>query len=118
MGQNPNVAFPITGWLALPVLLFGWRRLRRASSAAADMLAAITAVGLIFAVYSPPDWTALPRYFAPYLPAALIVLWSGVEEAARLIIAALGDACEPDNSRGPTARGRSADGLRRPLAAG
>ena len=70
MGQNTNVAFPITGWLVLPVLLLGWRRLRRASSPAADMLAAITAVGLIFATYSPQDWSALPRYFAPYLPAA------------------------------------------------
>ena len=77
MGQNSNVAFPITGWLAIPVLLLGYRRLRRASPAAADMLAAICGAGLMFAVYSPPDWTALPRYFAPYLPAALIFLWAG-----------------------------------------
>jgi hypothetical protein len=89
MGQNSNVAFPITGWLALPVLLLGCRRLRRASPAAADMLAATTAVGLIFAIYGPPDWTALPRYFAPYLPAALIVLWVGVEETAFFTIVGL-----------------------------
>jgi hypothetical protein len=89
MGQNTNVAFPITGWLVLPVLLLGWRRLRRASPAAADMLATTTTVGLIFAMYSPADWTALPRYFAPYLPAALIVLWSGVEEAAALAVVGL-----------------------------
>ena len=41
------------------------------------MLAAVCSTGLMFAVYSPPDWTALPRYFAPYLPAALILLWAG-----------------------------------------
>ena len=97
MGQNTNVAFPITGWLVLPVLLLGWRRLRRASSAAADMLAAITVVGLIFAIYSPPDWSALPRYFAPYLPAALMLLWSGLEEAAAWAVVALE---QRDSSRG------------------
>ncbi len=98
MGQNTNVAFPITGWLVLPVLLLGWRRLGRASSAGADMLAAITAVGLIFAIYSPQDWSALPRYFAPYLPAALMLLWSGLEEAVAWAAVALGN--------GSTARAR------------
>jgi hypothetical protein len=89
MGRNTNVAFPITGWLVLPVLLLGWRRLRRASPAAADMLAATTAVGLIFAIYSPADWSDLPRYFSPYLPAAIIVLWSGLEEATAWAVVAL-----------------------------
>jgi hypothetical protein len=84
MGRNTNVAFPVTGWLAIPVLWLGYRRLRRARAAAADMLAAIAGTGLLFAVYSPPDWTALPRYFAPYLPAALMLLWAGVLEAATL----------------------------------
>lgn len=86
MGQNTNVAFPITGWLALPVLLLGYRRLRRAAPAAADMLAAICGAGLVLAVYSPPDWTLLPRYFAPYLPAALILLWAGLGEAIQLLL--------------------------------
>jgi hypothetical protein len=42
------------------------------------MLLAICVSGIIFAVYSPSDWTASPRYFAPYLPAALILLWAGL----------------------------------------
>jgi hypothetical protein len=85
MGRNANVAFPITGWLAIPVLVLGYLRLRRAAPAAAGMLAAICGAGLVFAIYSPPDWTNLPRYFAPYLPAALILLWAGVGKAiARL----------------------------------
>jgi arabinofuranosyltransferase len=85
MGRNTNIAFPITGWLAVPVLLLGYRRLRTTSAAVADMLAAVCGVGLLFAIYSPPDWTALPRYFAPYLPAALVLLWSGVVELACLL---------------------------------
>jgi len=86
MGRNPNVAFPVTGWLALPVLLLGYRRLVRAAPPAADMLAAICAAGLLFAVYSPPDWSEQPRYFAPYLPAALMMLWAGVNEAIPLLL--------------------------------
>ena len=78
MGQNTNVAFPITGWLAIPLLLLGYVRLRRSTRAAADMLAAVSATGLILAVYSSPDWTGLPRYFAPYLPAAPILFWAGL----------------------------------------
>jgi hypothetical protein len=85
MGQNWNVAFPITGWLALPVLGLGYARLRRRAAAAADMLAAIGGVGLLFALYSPPDWTNTARPFAPYLPAALLLLWAGVGEAMRLL---------------------------------
>jgi hypothetical protein len=85
MGQNSNVAFPITGWLALPVLGLGYVRLRRRVAAAADMLAAIAGVGLCFAIYSPPDWTNMARHFAPYLPAAILLLWAGVGEAIRLL---------------------------------
>lgn len=82
MGQNTNVGFPITGWLAIPVLAWGWLRLRQA-----DMLAAVCAVGLAFAVYSPTDWTAMPRYFAPYLPAALLLLWAGTTKiTSRLFV--------------------------------
>jgi hypothetical protein len=87
MGQNTNVAFPITGWLSIPLLLLGYLRLRKTTPAAADMLAATCATGLILAVYSLPDWTALPRYFAPYLPAALILFWAGLNRAIPAFIA-------------------------------
>jgi hypothetical protein len=95
MGQNTNVAFPITGWLAIPVLGLGYVRLRRRAAAAADMLAAISGVGLAFAIYSPLDWTNLARHFAPYLPAAIMLLWAGVGEA-------IGRLCGP--SMRPRAR--------------
>jgi arabinofuranosyltransferase len=92
MAQNTNVAFPITGWLAAPVLLLGYLRLRRSAAAAANMLAAICVTGLALAIYCPPDWTALARYFAPYLPAALILLWAGLIEAIWLL---LGESVRP-----------------------
>jgi hypothetical protein len=88
MGQNTNVAFPVTGWLAIPVLGLGYVRLRRRAAAAADMMAAIGGVGLAFAIYSPPDWTNMARHFAPYLPAALMLLWAGVGEAVQLLCGA------------------------------
>jgi hypothetical protein len=68
-------------------LLLGYLRLRKSTPAAADMLAAVCATGLILAIYSLPDWTALPRYFAPYLPAALILFWAGLNRAIQLFIA-------------------------------
>jgi hypothetical protein len=80
-GGLQNIPFPLTGWLVLPVLLLGYCRLRRAASAPADMLAAICGTGLLFATYSPPDWTTMARYFAPYLPVTLILLWAGLVEA-------------------------------------
>ncbi len=85
MGRNTNVAFPVTGWLAIPLLVLGYRRLGRRTPAAADMLAAIGGVGLAFAIYSPLDWTNLARHFAPYLPAALFLVWAGLAEAIRLL---------------------------------
>ncbi|MBN2475037.1 MAG: hypothetical protein JXB62_10545 [Pirellulales bacterium] len=78
MGRSQNIPFPITGWLALPVLALGYVRLRRLAPGAAAMLGAITLSGFAFAVYSPPDWTQMARYFAPYLPAVLIVFWAGL----------------------------------------
>ena len=86
MGVNTNVPFPIVGLMSLPLLLLGYFRLRRASASGADMTAAVAATGLLFAVYSPTDWTATARCFAPYLPAALLLLWSGVAEACELLM--------------------------------
>jgi len=80
IGANANFSFPITGWLAVPVLGLGYWRLRRAAPAAAGMLGAIAGTGLAFCVYSPPDWTGMGRYLAPYLPAVLIVFWAGLIE--------------------------------------
>jgi len=102
IGRNVNVPFPITGWLALPVLVLGYLRLRRAMPAAAAMLGAITAVGLAFCIYCPPDWTAMGRYFAPYLPAAMILFWAGMVEVIGRVVGW---------AAGPSARGVAALGV-------
>lgn len=81
-GQNHNLAFPLTDWLALPVLWLGYQRLRRTGPALAAMLASVSLTGLCFGVYSPPDWTAMARHSVPYLPAVLIVFWAGIAEAS------------------------------------
>ncbi len=78
LGRNVNLPFAITGWFALPVLTVGYLGLRRRVPAAAAMLAAVITTGLVFSIYCPPDWTQMARYFAPYLPAALVLLWVGV----------------------------------------
>ncbi|HXV26338.1 MAG TPA: hypothetical protein VED46_19055 [Alphaproteobacteria bacterium] len=76
-GGHPGIGFPAAGLLGLGLILLGWLRLHRASPSAAAMLGAVCATGLLFALYARPDWTHSARYFAPYLPAALILLWLG-----------------------------------------
>jgi len=49
--------------------------------------AAACLAGLAFALYARPDWTELARYFAPYVPAAFLLLWMGVLAAERETIA-------------------------------
>jgi len=92
MGRNVNVPFPLSGWLALVVLVFGYLRLRRVVPEAAAMLAAVAGAGLAFCVYSPPDWTATGRYFAPYLPAGLLLFWAGL---VQVVYRLLGHATRP-----------------------
>ncbi len=74
---HSGVGFPTAGLLGLGLLVLGWRRLKRAAPEPAAMLAAISATGLLFALYARPDWTLSARYFAPYMPATLLLLWTG-----------------------------------------
>ncbi len=85
-GRNINIAVPASGAVALPFLLFGYLRVRRASPPLAAMLAATTLTGIAFGIYSRPDWTELARYFAPYLPAALVLFWGGLSDAVERIL--------------------------------
>jgi len=78
VGLNDNLPFPVSGVLALPPLAAGYFRLDRRQPAAAAMLGSIALTGLMFGLYSKQDWTGYGRYFAPYLPAAAILLWLGV----------------------------------------
>src|SRR4029078_13424768 len=74
--------FPVAGLLGLGLILLGDLRLRRNRPQSAEMLGAILARGLLFAFYAHQDWTLSTRYFAPYLPAALLLLWIGALDLA------------------------------------
>jgi hypothetical protein len=80
LGRNTNIPFPFSGWLSLPLLALGYGKLRRHFPDLSNMLLACTGAGLFFALYSRPDWTETGRYFAPYLPCALILFWTGTLE--------------------------------------
>ncbi len=80
-GRNVNIAFPVSGAVALPFLVFGYVRIHRDRPSLAAMLAAITLTGIAFGIYSREDWSELARYFAPYLPSALVLFWCGLAEA-------------------------------------
>ncbi|HEX6102266.1 MAG TPA: hypothetical protein VF031_04385, partial [Alphaproteobacteria bacterium] len=81
-GRHLGTGFPAAGLLGLWLIAQGWLRLRRSAPDAAAILAAIAATGLLFAIYARPDWTQSARYFAPYLPAALLLLWTGALDLA------------------------------------
>lgn len=80
-GTDPNVPPPYGTAVFLGAGAWGavlaWRR-RPEARAAIAFLAAAAATGLAFGVYAPADWTDLGRYFAPYAPAAAILLVRGL----------------------------------------
>ena len=82
-GNYAAMAFPTAGLLGLGLVLLGWLRLRQTNPQAAAMVGAIVATGIVFAVYARPDWTLSARYFAPYLPAALLLFWIGALDLAK-----------------------------------
>jgi hypothetical protein len=64
--------------LGLAGLVFGAWRLTRAPGRARDLVVALVATGVCFAVYARPDWTAMGRYFAPFVPLASLLLLRGI----------------------------------------
>ena len=86
-GSSVNVGFPFAGLFALPFAVWGWRVLRRTAPLAASFAAAASLTGLAFALYARPDWTLLARYFAPYAPCAYLLLWTGLLDAERAVLA-------------------------------
>lgn len=81
-GSVVNISFPCAGLIVLPFLIWGYRTLRREHPQTAAWAAAISVTGYLFAVYARPDWTEMGRYFAPYAPAALLLLAAGIQQAA------------------------------------
>jgi hypothetical protein len=93
-GGSAYLPFPIVGLPALALVALGWRRLRRRVPDEADMLAAVAATGIAFALYALPDWTSLARYAAPYAPAMIVLAWAALtpwaEHHRKLALAGLG----------------------------
>ncbi|HEV2855739.1 MAG TPA: hypothetical protein VHC97_23330 [Thermoanaerobaculia bacterium] len=87
LGSSVNLGFPFAGLFALPFAVAGWRALRRTAPLTASFAAAAGLSGLVFSLYARPDWTLLARYFAPYAPCAYLLLWSGLLEAERAVLA-------------------------------
>lgn len=77
-GASAYLPFPLTGLPALGLMGLGWWRMRARHAALADMLGAIAATGVTFALYALPDWTELARYAAPYAPAMIMLAWTGL----------------------------------------
>lgn len=86
-GSSVNVGVPFAGLFALPFVVVGWRALRRTAPLTASFAAAAGLAGFAFALYARPDWTLLARYFAPYAPAVYLLLWNGLLEAERALLA-------------------------------
>lgn len=85
-GERINMSFPFAGFFMLPVLVFGACTLKRSNPGIFSVAGAATFLGYFFAVYSPEDWTDMPRYFAPYLPSALILLFAGLQAMVQLAV--------------------------------
>jgi hypothetical protein len=85
-GSAVNLGFPLAGLFALSLLALGWLALRRAAPLAAAAAGGIVGTGLLFALYARPDWTELGRYFAPYVPAALLLAGVGALDAERAVL--------------------------------
>jgi hypothetical protein len=85
-GSAVNLAFPFAGLFALSLLVLGYLALRRTAPMAAAAAAGIVGTGLLFALYARPDWTELGRYFAPYVPAALLLAGVGALDVERAVL--------------------------------
>lgn len=85
-GTNTNISFPFLGWLALPVWANGLRLSLKRDRKAGSFLAGALSTGLLFALYTKPDWTDMGRYFAPYVPVAMFVFLYGFVDLIRMIL--------------------------------
>jgi hypothetical protein len=84
-GSAVNLAFPFAGLLGLSLLALGYLALHRTAPLAAAGAGGIVGTGLLFALYARPDWTELGRYFAPYVPAALLLAGIGALGVERAV---------------------------------
>jgi len=87
IGTNPNIPLPFIGVIALPVWAAGFRVFWRRNRKSSFFLLAALMVGIFFAVYANPDWTGMGRYFAPYVPLAMLLLIYGIADLSKKLSA-------------------------------
>lgn len=78
IGSNTNIPTIFISLGILIILILGITSIIRINKQTAAFLGATILVGYGFSLYAPLDWTGLARYFAPYLPLVILVLWHGV----------------------------------------
>ena len=78
IGSSVNIPTLFTSLFVLIVMIFGLIRMIRISKQTAAFLGATILVGYGFSIFAPIDWTGLGRYFAPYIPLVILVLWQGI----------------------------------------
>ncbi len=90
-GWDTNFPAPWSGLFLALFALAGTVTAYRAAPRAALFLAAAAGAGAAFCIYAPRDWTFLGRYFAPYLPATIILAWKGVTDMHQAALAKVMD---------------------------
>jgi hypothetical protein len=84
---NRNAPYPLDNLIGFGLMIYGLAAIPASARAGARLLAAAALAGLILAAYAPADWSNLARYFAPYAPAGLILLWTGLTAAQERLLA-------------------------------
>ena len=80
IGTEMSTAFPtlFSSIFVLIIMAFGIFSIFRIHKQTAAFMGAIVLAGYGFSVYAPTDWSGMARYFAPYIPLAILVMWRGI----------------------------------------
>lgn len=85
IGHSVNLPGPFAGLFILPFIVLGMRHIKTGAQRLLPICFAGTATGIFFAIYSVDDWTYLPRYFAPYFPFYIFLVFAGLKEFANIL---------------------------------
>lgn len=78
-GKLENLPMPYSGLFFAFIFCLGSLILASMGAEIFCVCFAGAITGLIFSVYSAPDWTMMPRYIAPYSPYCLFIIFCGLK---------------------------------------
>ncbi|PKK90465.1 MAG: hypothetical protein CVV64_08860 [Candidatus Wallbacteria bacterium HGW-Wallbacteria-1] len=84
LGEQTNLPFYLGGPLGFGFLLIGLAELAIGRGETGRRVLAVILAGLFFCLYSLRDWTMMARYFAHYLPLAMLGLALAMEKLGRI----------------------------------